>query len=621
MTLELVGVTKRFGAQVALDHVSLKVEDGDCYGFIGHNGAGKTTAMRIALGLQRADEGRVIVAGFDAAKFPREARARMGGLIEVPGFQGGWSGTKNLAELARLQGMTRADARREAARWVERVGLAGAGAKHVANYSQGMRQRLGIAQALLGSPEYVLLDEPTNGLDPEGIAEMRELIQSLRAEGRTFLVSSHQLHELATICNRVGVLRGGKLLLQGPTSELLSGGTRWRLETTDVRAAEDALVKMGVSRSANTPGGDVKGAMWLDLGARKSAEITRGLVERGVDVVSFAPSQTTLEEIYLRFAHGAGAEQRPATKVEDVAQRTSSTPKERIAPKRPVVRMASFDLRRYAGSIGLVLLFLSPVVVAALRVLHRSSQASANQADIEAGKLFSSTSVNGFEALGLALQSGLPVLAFLILGLASQSLAAEYARGTLRNVLLRPLKRIECALGKGLALLSVTYVAYALLVAISYALVASLFQFADLAEVLPNGQKFMLTPASEMWGPLRIALLAPLPGLAAYAGLGFLAGAIARTSAGALSIALGLGVVLDLARVFTRPMGLAGALPSDHLPSPLSDTSYLSYYVDLVTNVSNVRFDHPLAAVLVPLAWALVAFASATLLLRRRAIP
>src|SRR4029078_572273 len=124
MSLELVGVTKRFGAQVALDHVSLKVEDGDCYGFIGHNGAGKTTAMRIALGLQRADEGRVIVAGFDAAKFPREARARMGGLIEVPGFQGGGSGTKNLAELARLQGMTRADARREAARWVERVGLA-----------------------------------------------------------------------------------------------------------------------------------------------------------------------------------------------------------------------------------------------------------------------------------------------------------------------------------------------------------------------------------------------------------------------------------------------------------------------------------------------------------------
>jgi ABC-type transport system involved in multi-copper enzyme maturation permease subunit len=229
--------------------------------------------------------------------------------------------------------------------------------------------------------------------------------------------------------------------------------------------------------------------------------------------------------------------------------------------------------------------------------------------------------VNGFEALGLALQAGLPLLAFLVLGLASQSLAAEYARGTLRNVLLRPLKRIDCALGKGLALVTVTYAAYAVLVAVSFAIVASLFQFADLAEVLPNGQRFLLTPASQMWGPLRHALVAPLPGLAAYVGLGFMAGAIARTSAGALSIALGLGVVLDLARVFTRPMGLAGALPSDHLPSPLSDTSYLRYYVDVVTNVSNVRFDHPLLAVVVPFGWALVAFALAAFLLGRRSIP
>jgi ABC-type transport system involved in multi-copper enzyme maturation permease subunit len=485
-----------------------------------------------------------------------------------------------------------------------------------------MRQRLGIAQALLGSPRYVLLDEPTNGLDPEGIAEMRELIQSLRAEGQTFLVSSHQLHELATICNRIGVLRGGKMLLQGATSELLQGGgSRWRLETDDARAAEQALAKLCIARSANAPDvGRETGAVWIDIGQRKSADVTRALVQSGVEVVSFAPSQTTLEEIYLRFAHGAAAPA-SASKPVDVAGKTLNAPAERIAPKRPVSRMATFDLRRYVGSIGLTLLFLSPVLVACLRVLHRSSQASANQAQIEAGKLFSSTAVNGFEALGLALQSGLPLLAFLVLGLASQSLAAEYARGTLRNVLLRPLKRIDCALGKALALLTITYGAYALLVAISYALVASLFQFADLAEVLPNGQKFLLTPASEMWGPLRHALVAPLPGLAAYAGLGFFAGAIARTSAGALSIALGLGVVLDLARVFTRPMGLAGALPSDHLPSPLSDTSYLSYYVDLVTNVSNVRFDHPLAAVIIPLAWALVAFVLAALLLRRRAIP
>ena len=231
MALELRSVTRRFGAQLALDRVSIHVREGDCYGFIGHNGAGKTTAMRIALGLQRADEGRVVVDGFDAARFPREARARMGGLIEVPGFYGGSSGPENLVALGRLQGFSRRDARHEAARWIERVGLAHAGSKAVQNYSHGMKQRLGIAQALLGSPAYVLLDEPTNGLDPEGIAEVRELVRRLvKDEGITFLMSSHQLHELSSVCNRIGVLRGGRLLAEEETSKLLgAGGSRWRL--------------------------------------------------------------------------------------------------------------------------------------------------------------------------------------------------------------------------------------------------------------------------------------------------------------------------------------------------------------------------------------------------------
>src|SRR5262249_34925242 len=152
MSLELRSVSRRFGDQLALDGVTMQVREGDCYGFIGHNGAGKTTAMRLALGLQRPDGGTVVVDGFDAGRFPREARARMGALIETPGFQPGWSGTKNLVELARLQGFTRSAARTQAGDWVERVGLSHAGEKPVQAYSQGMRQRLGIAQALLGSP-------------------------------------------------------------------------------------------------------------------------------------------------------------------------------------------------------------------------------------------------------------------------------------------------------------------------------------------------------------------------------------------------------------------------------------------------------------------------------------
>src|SRR5207237_882878 len=246
MSLELRCVSRRFGAQVALDRVSLSVRPGDCYGFIGHNGAGKTTAMRIALGLQRADEGLVVVDGFDAVRYPREARARMGALIEEPGFQGGWSAAKNLAELARLQGFARAEARREAGRWIERVGLAQVGSKPVQAFSHGMRQRLGIAQALLGSPRYVLLDEPTNGLDPEGIHEMRELLRALRADGVTILVSSHQLSELSEVCNRIGVLRQGRLLVEAETSVLFDAETkRWRLEARDLEAAQRVMVELG----------------------------------------------------------------------------------------------------------------------------------------------------------------------------------------------------------------------------------------------------------------------------------------------------------------------------------------------------------------------------------------
>src|SRR5687768_12450549 len=144
MSLRLIGLTKTYGAHSALVDVSLHLRPGDCYGFLGHNGAGKTTAMRIALGLEFADAGRVLVDGFDALEHSREARARMGGLIETPGFHGHLSGTANLVLLARLQGFGREEARREAGRLLDEVGLAHAGAKPVHAYSHGMRQRLGI---------------------------------------------------------------------------------------------------------------------------------------------------------------------------------------------------------------------------------------------------------------------------------------------------------------------------------------------------------------------------------------------------------------------------------------------------------------------------------------------
>jgi len=226
-----------------------------------------------------------------------------------------------------------------------------------------------------------------------------------------------------------------------------------------------------------------------------------------------------------------------------------------------------------------------------------------------------------FEVVGLALQAGLPLLAFLALALASQSIAAELGRGTLRNVLLRPLVRAEAALGKSLALLLFVLGGYVLLSGTALLLGATVFEFRDVTETLPNGGRFTLTPAAEIWPDLRRALLSPLLPLAAYTGLGFLAGSIARTGAAALGFALSLGVLLDLGRAFTRAFRLAGGLPSDYLPSPLSDTSFVGFYVDVSRGVSNARFEHASGAVLVPVAWALATFLLATLLLVRKPIP
>ncbi|MCB9883742.1 MAG: ABC transporter ATP-binding protein, partial [Planctomycetes bacterium] len=224
MSILLHTLRYQVGPQRILDDVTLHVRDGDCYGFLGHNGAGKTTALRIALGLLRARSGRVIIDGFDAAEHPREARARTGGLIEVPGFHAGLGGAKNLFMLARLRGLDRRAARKEVDRVLAAVSLEREGTKRVRAYSQGMRQRLGVAQAMLGGVSHVLLDEPMNGLDPEGMEELRATLHDLtRNAGVTVLLSSHQLDEIEGLCNRIGILRRGRLLLEEPVERLRRG--------------------------------------------------------------------------------------------------------------------------------------------------------------------------------------------------------------------------------------------------------------------------------------------------------------------------------------------------------------------------------------------------------------
>ncbi|MCH6550643.1 MAG: CDP-alcohol phosphatidyltransferase family protein [Planctomycetes bacterium] len=260
-------------------------------------------------------------------------------------------------------------------------------------------------------------------------------------------------------------------------------------------------------------------------------------------------------------------------------------------------------------------------LLAALGIVRRSIQARSAAGEVEQGTVFSTTDVTAFEGMAVGLQAALPLAAIVAASLASQSVAAELARGTLRNVLLRPVGRIHVAAGKTLALLGAALATLAMLVATAWVAATWAFDFTAVFEVLPNGQRYPLVTAEEIWPQLGRALLSPLAPLAAYAGIGFLAGAVSRSAAGALGLALGSVVFLDLARTVARPFGFEGWLPSAHLPSPLSDTSFVQFYADIATGVSNASFEYPVAAVIAPVAWAVAAFLLASVVLIRRSVP
>jgi len=219
------GLTKSYGRQVAVDGIDLAVPAGAVYGFLGPNGSGKTTTIRVLLGLAAPTSGEVELLGSPMPAGWREVLPRVGALVEGPAFYPWMSGPANLA---RLDAADRdADSRTRRARIggaVERVGLTNAGAKRVRAYSLGMKQRLGIAAALLRPRDLLVLDEPTNGLDPQGTREVRSLVRSLAADGTTLVVSSHLLAEIEQVCSHVGVMSGGRLVAQGTLAELGAGG-------------------------------------------------------------------------------------------------------------------------------------------------------------------------------------------------------------------------------------------------------------------------------------------------------------------------------------------------------------------------------------------------------------
>lgn len=294
VALQTEDLTKRFGARTAVDHLSLRVERGDIYGFLGPNGAGKSTTLRMLLGLVRPTSGVI--------KFPLRAtgweylraRSRVGAIIETPAFYENFSGRRNLQLLASLSGGVQ---RKRVEQVLEIVDLRDRAHDPVKVYSYGMRQRLGIAQALLPTPELIILDEPTNGLDPQGIQQTRELIRRLRDEfSLTVLLSSHLLAEIEQLCNRVGIIHEGRLLYEGGPEALVTPTDMYRVRVDDLsRAFELLTMDLGVKVSRN---GD--SFLRIDVNAESISAVNALLVSKGIKVYELSPAQETLEEAFLR---------------------------------------------------------------------------------------------------------------------------------------------------------------------------------------------------------------------------------------------------------------------------------------------------------------------------------
>jgi ABC-type multidrug transport system ATPase subunit len=286
--VETNDLSKTYGAITAVDRVSLSVWRGEVYGFLGPNGAGKTTTLRMLAGLVSPTAGAAVVHG-DRPGSPH-ALARTGVLIEAPGFYPYLSGRDNLRVAARYAGVP--DRRVEAV--LDTVDLAGRGGDRYAGYSLGMKQRLGVAAALLKDPELLILDEPTNGLDPAGMRDMRALIRDLGARGHTVLLSSHLLGEVQQLCDRVGVISGGRLLAESTVHELR--GRAGLLVTAE--PLERALQCLeGLVGEGNVTVAD--GSFRLRTDPGQAGRVSRALADAGVVLTELRPLERTLEEVFL----------------------------------------------------------------------------------------------------------------------------------------------------------------------------------------------------------------------------------------------------------------------------------------------------------------------------------
>ncbi len=303
LVIETRALSKWYGTHRAVHELALRVPRGAIFGLLGQNGAGKSTTIRMLLGLVRPSGGEVRLFGRPLAKERMTLLGRVGCLVEGPAFYPYLSGAQNLRELGALAGGVTPERVRHC---LERVGLGERGHDRYGGYSTGMRQRLGIAAALLHDPELVILDEPLNGLDPPAVLLVRDLIRELRAAGKTVFISSHILHEVELVCDQVAIVNRGSVVAQGGVADLLRADrTHVRVLTRDTERAVEVAAALpdvlGVERRA-------EGELLVELSEDAPARLNRALVEAGVEVAGLLRHQRSLEELFHELARGPAQE-------------------------------------------------------------------------------------------------------------------------------------------------------------------------------------------------------------------------------------------------------------------------------------------------------------------------
>ncbi len=465
--ISTVGLVKRYGRLRAVDGIDLDVQAGDVYGFLGANGSGKTTTVRMLLGLVLPTSGTIELLGERMPRAGRRVLPRVGALIEGPAHYGHLSGRENLSLLdASGRGGSWRTRSRRVAEALDQVGLSGVGRRPVKAYSLGMRQRLGLAGALLRRPELLVLDEPTNGLDPQGISEIRELLLDLHRGGTTVFLSSHLLAEVEQLCSRVGVLDRGRLVLQDRLATLTAPTGSTVVHTPDphrVRATLDGRVTSIDGERVIVRGGD-------------PAEVNARLVTAGIPVHGLALERPTLEEVVLA---AAGRRHRPG------------------GPMIVVELRKMFRRPRTWATIAV--LNALPILVAVLLVLTDLAPRPG-----EGPPFLSAVLSNGalypLAALAIVLPLFLPIAVAVVAG---DAIAGEAQAGTLRYLLARPAGRTRLLVAKLAAVLAFVFVTVLVVAGVGYLVGTTLFDAQPVAGTSVSGTS--LTP-EEIGGRTALAI-------------------------------------------------------------------------------------------------------------------